>query len=235
MTRRPRPLRLFAGAASLAALVSLSGPLRAHVAALGSRVPPGPASVEVLFTRSTESGPVLWSSCDPIAVMVNPGPFGDAATAEIVAAFGEVSALTGLQFQFSTADLVPRSDWALTTGEWSTPPVLVAWVAPDVTDLLGVEAAGATVANPAGRGSSRRIVTGAIALDSTEYASFRAGDGPGRTRRNLLLHEIGHLLGLEHAEGSGLMDPSITESSPDGFHPAESAALRVAYAGRPGC
>lgn len=231
MSRSPRSPRLLAGLAALMALMALLGPLREHAVAVASRlpVPSSVGPVEVRFTRSTQAGPLLWSTCEPIEVLVNPGRFGARADAEIRAAFVEMSQITGLRFTFTSSDMVPRSTWALTRGEWSVPPVLVAWVDPHETDLLGAAAAGATVANPAGRGGSRHIVTGAIALDASEYSTFADGSGPGRTRRNLLLHEIGHLLGLDHAEGAGLMHPAITGSSPDGLAPAEAQALRSSY------
>jgi hypothetical protein len=87
------------------------------------------------------------------------------------------------------------------------------------------------VANPATVDGVKRIVTGAVVFDAGEYEDFAGGTGPGKTRRNLLLHEIGHLLGLEHVEGAGLMHPAITGRSPAGLHPVEVTALRSAYAG----
>ena len=227
MQRGTRTPRLLAGLAALACLVVVSAPLREHAAAFAGRT----AEVGARFTRSTPAGPVVWAICEPIEVLVNPGPFGESAAAEIRAAFSEVSAITGLRFVFTPSTLVPRADWALTAGEWDVPPVLVAWADPSETDLLSPSASGATVANPATVGGDKMIVTGAIVFDAGEYEDFADGPGPGRTRRNLLLHEIGHLLGLDHSEGAGLMHPAITGRSPDGLHPVEVAALRSAYAG----
>jgi hypothetical protein len=227
MQRGTRTPRLLAGLAALACLVAVSAPLREHAAAFAGRA----TAVEVRFTRSTPAGPVVWATCEPIEVLVNPGPFGEPAAAEIRAAFSEVSAITGLRFVFTQSTRVPRANWALTAGEWDVPPVLVAWADPSETDLLSLSASGATVANPATSDGTKRIVTGAIVFDAGEYEEFADGSGPGKTRRNLLLHEIAHLLGLEHSEGAGLMHPAITERSPDGLHPVEVAALRSAYAG----
>jgi hypothetical protein len=232
MQRTTRTPRLLAGLLALAALVAVSGPLREHASAFAARTPfaAHQEAVEVRFTRSTPAGPVVWSVCDQVEVLVNPGPFGESAAEEIRSAFIEVAEITGLRFVFTPSTLVPRTNWALTAGEWDVPPVLVAWADPSETDLLSPSASGATVANPASVNGVKRIVTGAVVFDAGEYEDFAGGPGPGKTRRNLLLHEIAHLLGLEHVEGAGLMNPAITSRSPDGLHPIEVAALRSTYA-----
>jgi len=230
MARSPRPVRLLGGLLSLAALLVSVGPLRGHAFSLARGVTVGGAP-DVVYTRADAGGPVVWQGCATVRVLVNPGPFGEEAASEIRSAFAEVAALTGLQFEFSPSTRVPRTDWALAHGDWEVPPVLVAWVDPAATDLIGASASGATVANPARSADGRRrIVTGAIALDAGEYDSYGDAPGAGRTRRNLILHEIGHLLGLDHAHGSGLMDPVVGGSSPDGFHAREAASLRAVYA-----
>jgi hypothetical protein len=188
-------------------------------------------AVVAKFTRTDGSAPVVWQTCAPIEVLVNAGPGGVRAFAEIRNAFDEMSQLTGLQFTLTRADdLVPRSNWVASDQArslGSPPPVLVGWVDPSETDLLRSGVAGATVANPLRSGSQRSIVSGAIALDANQYGSFKNRDGDGKTRRNLLLHEIGHLLGLDHVDDrSALMHPVVGERSPDGFALGEASALR---------
>lgn len=182
-----------------------------------------PGSESVKFTSSAADGPLRWESCSVVDVLVNPGSFGATAFAEIESAFSELSTITGLRFRLSPSGEVPTSRWGLSRpGE--IPPVLVAWVDPADTDLID-SASGATVANSSVRAGVRRIVTGAVALNAEHYDKYRSGSGEGMTRRNLILHELGHLVGLDHVDGPVLMDPVIDESTPDGFVPVEVGAL----------
>lgn len=183
------------------------------------------------FTRTDGSEPVVWQTCAPIKVLVNAGPGGAGAFAEIRHAFDDMSQLSGVQFTLIRSDdLIPRSNWAASNQAralGSPPPVIIGWVEPSETDMLRSGVAGAAVANPMRSGSQRSIVSGAIALDASQYESFKDRDGDGKTRHNLLLHEIGHLLGLDHVDDrSALMHPVVGERSPDGFAPGEVAALR---------
>jgi hypothetical protein len=104
--------------------------------------------------------------------------------------------------------------------------VVIAWVDPLFSDLLDGSPA-ATVANPGRQAGRRQLMTGAVALDASRFHDLAEGSGPGLTRRNLILHEIGHLVGLGH--GDGLMAPVLGARTPSGFTPEEEAALAAAY------
>jgi hypothetical protein len=195
------------------------------------------SSVAARFTRVDADRPVVWRTCDAIQVLVNPGPGGASAFAEIRAAFDEAASFSGLRFDLRRDDaLVPQANWAVSgsvASYGSPPPVLVAWVDPSQTDLLREGVAGAAVANPLRLRTGRHLVTGAVALDASQYDDFLAGAGAGKTRRNLLLHEIGHLLGLDHVDDhAALMYTVVGPRSPDGFTAEEKALLREQ---RPSC
>lgn len=226
------PVRRFLALLVLAALLAGFSTLRDHVRDLllsASRLPSRFVPVRGEFTDFDGSSPVTWEPCAKVSVLVNPGSFGEAAVDEVRAAFGEIAAVTGLSFVVAVTDEIPRTDWAHSLGGRTAPPVLVGWVAPEETDMLRPGAAASTVANPARSDGRLRIVTGAIALDENVYADFRPAAGAGRTRRNLLLHEIGHLLGLDHVSGAGLMDEVVDATTRDGFHPEERATLAAVY------
>jgi hypothetical protein len=66
-------------------------------------------------------------------------------------------------------------------------------------------------------------------------SSWMPGFGTGRHRANVLLHELGHVVGLGHYSNPGLqMNPSLTSRTPNGFAGGDLAGL--AAVGRPaGC
>jgi hypothetical protein len=222
---RLSPARLVFAAVSLLVGWALLDPTSAVVPS--SRAT---SAIPARFTRVDAGRPVVWRTCASIKVLVNPGPGGAAAFAEIRAAFDEVSAPSGLRFQLQRDDtLIPHANWAVSeeaTRLGSPAPVLVGWVNPASTDLLREGVAGAAVANPLRRNGQRHLVTGAIALDATQYDEFAPRAGAGKTRRNLLLHEIGHLLGLDHVEDrAALMYTVVGDNSPDGLTDGETALL----------
>lgn len=196
-------------------------------------LPGGPDSTDVRWTLTNHNGPVTWDSCAPVHVAINPGPFEDSAYEEIHSALDEIADTVGVRFSVHRTDsFLPTSRWALEApGDYGAPPpVLIGWVDAADTDMLGGDTAGSTVANPQNTVRGRYLVTGAIALDAAQYERFESGTGAGKTRRNLLLHELGHMLGLDHVDSTAsLMNPVVGKHSPDGFSAEEITFLRERY------
>jgi hypothetical protein len=130
-----------------------------------------------------------------------------------------------MRFSFSLSAAVPRGNWGV-SGGGQIPPVLVGWVDAAETDLLaGSDVAGSTVANPGMVNGTKNIRTGAIALNSGIYEDYSSGEGGGRTRVNLITHEVGHLLGLDHSS-EGIMRAAVDEKAVAGFTQTEITFLR---------
>lgn len=71
------------------------------------------------------------------------------------------------------------------------------------------------------------IGRGFVVLNAQQDKVFRPGFGKGVTRGNLLLHELGHVVGLSHVNNkSSIMYPVIVSRSKAGFRGGDLAGLR---------
>jgi hypothetical protein len=204
------------------------------VVALGSIFSWGTSSASnlgVRYNTSYNGRPMTWKACDSINIIINSGVGGELAILEITATVHELAKITNIPMS-----VVGRTSLIPTTQFWSSPPVdlasanvLIAWVLPSQTDMLTANDAGRAFTDLEIGLGDRHIVTGVIALDETKYNEYSPGSGVGQTRRNLLLHELGHLLGLAHYKGNVLMNPTISKTTPDGFTEPELAGLQQLY------
>jgi hypothetical protein len=157
--------------------------------------------------------PVTWDPCREIRYEINPegAPDDEGETVAFVeSAIAEVSSITGLQFEYlGLTDR--RPEWK----EQFVPvggrePVLIAWATEDeVEELEGdVAGVGGAVSLRQGADRWRRYVSGGVTLDVEVFEDLEGeGDGEGH-QRAILLHELGHLVGLGHVDSPGeLMYP----------------------------
>jgi len=190
---------------------------------------------EVRFTDRDGSRPVLWNTCEVVPVLINPGTYGDEGVKLIERGIKELATLTGVRFKVTgITDKVPTSRWYAeggVEGFEGFAPVIVAIVKRNETDLLADDAIGSAVANPAGEGRDRRLVTGAVALNEDSLSSITRGFKNGSSWGTILMHELGHLAGLDHAPG-GLMATTLSGSMKPSFSPA---IVNVFNAYRPVC
>lgn len=185
-----------------ASLTSLVEPVRGLLG-FGDR---GEESTYAFLASDTMTGrPYTWSSCDPIRYVVNPGRAPDGWEKTLDEAIDEVSDATGLEFvdEGTTTDGADSSR----IGPGDKPrPVLIGWAdADEVSDLKG-DIVG--VAGPQSLGDV--FVTGTVFLDATAFAVMedRGQDG---LERAVIMHELGHLVGLDHVDDDRqLMYPSTT-------------------------
>jgi len=149
--------------------------------------------------------PVTWDPCREIRYEINPdlAPEGTAETVDFVQdAIAEVSAATGLQFAYEgTTDRRPDPGGRgfLTA---RPDPVLIAWATDDEVDELSGDVAGVGGATARSYDGDPRMwfVTGGVTLDAAAFERI-AGERDGRAQqRAILLHELGHLVGLDHVD-----------------------------------
>lgn len=157
------------------------------------------------FLREVDGAPVRYDPCAPIHVVVNSRTAVEGADEMLSQALDSVTAATGLTFvDDGVTDEAPSEQRGSVPG--SQDPVLIAWSDPDeIEDLQGsVAGIGGSVSV---RGS-QWFDTGAVTLDGPQLAEVLRGPGGWAAARGVVLHELGHLVGLGHVDAEDeLMQP----------------------------
>jgi len=169
-------------------------------------VPPGGTYAFLEHQPADPDEPVAWDPCDEIHYEINPdGAPDDAADTEgfVADAVEVVAHYTGLEFVYDgRTDRRPEWDRQFVPSLGRHEPVLIAWATEDEVGQLedDVAGVGGAVAVPVEPDGWLRFVTGGVTLDSDafdEIDSIFGDDGEGRA---ILLHELGHLVGLDHVD-----------------------------------
>lgn len=182
-------------------------------------VPPG-GTYTFLRTQPDGSGePVAWSPCREIRYQVNPdGAPGNANDAEelVAEAVAEVARITGLRFDY-LGRTDRRPSWqASLVPMGRKEPALIAWATEDEVEELEGDVAGVGGAVALGNGTDgwMRYVTGQVTLDSEVYDDLER-EGDEEQMRAILLHELGHLVGLGHADSPAELMYADNVGQPD--------------------
>jgi hypothetical protein len=161
-----------------------------------------------LQVQPGDSGePVTWDPCREIRYEVNPEDApgdDDEVVAFVEEAVDEISRVTGLQFELlGTTDRRPSWESRFVPAG-RREPVLVAWADEEEVEQLAGDVAGVggAVALSYRSGARFRYVTGQVTLDEDVYDDLaRSASGEGH-QRAILLHELGHLVGLDHVDSA---------------------------------
>jgi hypothetical protein len=149
-----------------------------------------------------------WDPCRTITYRVNTLGAPDGGLEMVHAAVAEAHRATGLRFEYlGPTDAVPfRDDGG---PQWSDDAMLeIAWATSTQVDELN----NGTIGWGGLWWDERQVAYhGGIALLDT--AGVTSDPGPGGTWANLLLHELGHVVGLDHAQTTRqVMYPQIPYS-----------------------
>lgn len=192
---------------ALSAYVSLSdSPLSTSLRGLvGSeeRVRPavtadGEGAHAFLDTQPGTDQPVGFNPCRPVEYVVNPAGAPRDWLRYVDTAVTEVEDRTGLELTYDgTTD--DRDFGARVDGD-DPEPVLIAWADEDEVGDLADDVAGVGGPTVASLGRLRSYASGAVVLDRDATDRFEVLPDGADLQVALLLHELGHLVGLDHVD-----------------------------------
>lgn len=191
---------------------------------------------------------IRWNPCQTITYAVNPRLAGKstaaraAAVTDVKGAFRRMSQRTGIEVAYvGRTDEIPRDG---ASESWSTKQraaeIVVAWVDQDRaakrSNLMGNSGGGYPsgvggwmMRAWSGSGGTWRtaIGRGFVVINADHNRLYTSGFGSGMTRGALLLHEIGHALGLDHVGSTAqLMYPQMLDRGMSGYHEGDRRGLR---------
>ncbi|MFI5495856.1 M66 family metalloprotease [Actinoplanes sp. NPDC051859] len=153
-----------------------------------------------------------WNPCDVIGYRFNPARAPKGALTDLKGAVKRVSAATGLRFVYrGTTSAVPRANEGYNDEYPANTQLVVAWVKPgkqsEWMPKNGPAGVGGSVWSPAWTKSGKEqgmISWGGVVLNTDVKVVGGFGTGPKYgwqgTRGQLLMHELGHAIGLAHPD-----------------------------------
>lgn len=217
---------LSALASGLLAVLPLAS---AHAADTAPDRAPGAAPRAASWTREDPSFPYRWDPCQPIPYRVNLAGTPHRNLKVLRAALADISDATGFTFTYvGTTREVPYAKGRSGLRQVPSGGLTVAWAR-----QRKVPALAGSVVGLGGPGPSYRRVDGewqidsaGVVIDKTARLTTAMVDGP--SLMSLLLHELGHAMGLGHSRSKAdVMYAGLGRWSRPHLGPGDRAGLRA--------
>ena len=156
-----------------------------------------------LATQRGTGEPVTYGPCRTVEVRVNASGEVPGGSQLVLEAMDRVSELSGIELEYAGPSGDRPDGWerAMTSGGLEAyPPVLVSWSDEDETpelegDVVGL---GGSISLRGGSYARERYMTGSVTLDGPDLHEIHEQDNGEAKVRAVILHELGHLIGLGH-------------------------------------
>lgn len=189
-------------------------------------ISPGGDASQYRFIFADQAGrPAQWDSCRPITYLVGTSGMPAGLLPDVHEAMTRLARATSMDFVYGGETSLAASIDASTLPDRT---ILIAWSDPSLIPQLAGPALGLAGAYPVPSQDGRlRMSTGIVILDRTDPTS--PGFGKGVTSGQVLMHELGHVMNLDHViEPMQLMYPYLTPTSPSDFQAGDLAGLAQA-------
>ena len=178
-------------------------------------VPTGNSNAFSYLVTNGDGTPARFNPCSAIHYVTNMTAAPAGAAALVSGALARISQASGVSFVDDGATSeVPSSNRQSVQAQYGNrwAPVIVAWAHTGQSDLLpGGNTVGEGGSSWVSEGSGPKIyVTGEVVIDADRTAGLPATFGSGATLGELLLHELGHVIGLGHTNDQNqIMYPTL--------------------------
>lgn len=187
-----------------------------------------PRGFKFLNIDSETKAPVRYNPCAPIPYVINPASAPAGGLKDVHRAVELTAAATGMTFTYEgeTDEPVGRNRAPFQPDRYGRrwAPLLIGWIPHDSAifevDDVGV-AGSAIVRNSAGQ---LVYVSGSMAMNGAEHLDN--GFAPGKTWGKVVLHELGHIVGLDHVPDPAQVMHASLVSSPAAWGAGDEAGLR---------
>lgn len=163
------------------------------------------------FSATYNGRPVRWNPCTAIHWRFNPAGAPTSGLTVVKQSLASIALATGTAWVYDgTTTSVPTKSWLPTNA--TQRPVLIGWTTPTASNLLSNQAKAVLAVTQnswvpvQGQG---KVLASVVALDRTDSLPIT---GP-RSWRTVVLHELGHAMGLGHAGSSGALMNSQLSST----------------------